>query len=218
MEKLSLHEAVYDVFAADSNVVEISKYINNGSVDIDLNKKGYRLRKIGITISYLILSFLAALIFYKIYIYISNLDSSKNLGGFILLMIACSISYLLFNILGNVKEEYDALYKLEVGRLKNTLLRGIIKLHFEHFLQLSEGEVNLVKKAFISAKELEVSEDKLEGYIKGYIIKENKKKKDSNSNRLRIIDEVIAFGEKPIIVEEEYQESNQLKENQGDKL
>ena len=191
MEKLSLHEAVYDVFAADSNVVEISKYINNGSVDIDLDKKGYRLRKIGISFCYLLLSFLVALIFYKIYIYISNLDSSKNLGGFILLMIACSISYLLFNILGNVKEEYDALYKLEVGRLKNTLLRGIIKLHFEHFLQLSEGEVNLVKKAFISAKELEVSEDKLEGYIKGYIIKENKKRKDSNSNRLRIIDEVM---------------------------
>lgn len=217
MEKLNLREAVYDVFTANSNVEEISKYINNGSTNIDLHKKGYRVRKIGITISYLLLSFLAPLIYYKLFTYISNLDSSQYLGGFLLLMITSSILYLLFNTLGNVKKEYDALYKVEIEELKNTLLREIIKLHFEHFLQLAQEDVSLVEKVFLSAKELEVPEDKLEGYIKGYIIKENKKKENNNSSRLRKINEVIAFAERPKIVPIEIQKTNLSKNKEKDK-
>lgn len=211
MKELNLHEAVHDVFTANSNVEEISKYLNNGSINIDLHKKGCRVRKIGITIAYLLLSLLGSLICYKLYICISNLDSSQYLGGFLLLIITCSIFHLLFDILGYVKKDYDALCKIEIEEFKNTLLREIIKLHFEHFLQLAE-DVSLVEKAFLSAKELEVPEDKLEGYIKGYIINENKKKENNNSSRLRKIDEVIAFAERPNIVEKEYQETNLLKE------
>lgn len=217
MEKLNLHEAVYDVFTANSNVEKISKYINNGSINIDLHKKGCRVRKIGITIAYLLLSLLGSLICYKLYTYISNLDSSQYLGGFLLLMITSSILYLLFNILGNLKKDYDALCKIEIEELKNTLLREIIKLHFEHFLQLAQEDVSLVEKVFLSAKELEVPEDKLEGYIKGYIIKENKKKESNNSSRLRKINEVIAFAERPKIVPIEIQKINLSKNEEKDK-
>ena len=217
MEKLNLHEAVYDVFTANSNVEEISKYINNGSTNIDLLKKGCRVRKIRFTMYVFLFSLLGSLLCYKLYATISNLDSFKYLGGLHLIMITCFIFYLLFVILDNVKKDYDELYKEERNELKNTLLHEIIKLHFEHFLQLAQEDVSLVEKVFLSAKELEVPEDKLEGYIKGYIIKENKKKENNNSSRLRKINEVIAFAERPKIVPIEIQKTNLSKNKEKDK-
>lgn len=199
MEKLPLKIAVQDRFL-DASFVKIntaSNYIDEGQEYESkfgyIGKERALARKILITIG-------------SIFFIISVLTFSKP-PLFTLFILSAIVT---FSIYGGIKEEHKDKDSSEKLQFKNQIIDKLIENNFKELFDYAKEDKHLLIAAFDKARVVEVSEDKLESYIKGFILQRLDELDLKKQKQLSEIDAVINYELSP--KRKEKIESKRLKE------
>lgn len=182
MEKLPLKTAVQDRFL-DASFVEIEEAIKYTtkkdeyeSEFANIGKERAVARKILIAISGS--SFIVALV----------KSSEPNL--FALFIISAFIIFMIYATLKETSKNLDSSEKLQ---FKNQVIDQLIENNFKELYNYAKKNKHLLIAAFDKAKVIGVSEDKLESYIKGFILQRLDELDLKKQKQLSEIDAVINY-------------------------
>lgn len=183
MEKLALEEVVKnDTFNASTKVlIDLAyKYTNNG----DSYKQQYK--EIGQQ-RRLLLRIILGLVLFLVIICCKY----RFLESYLIFISSGFIAAVLISIYIYLLGEYSKLNGRDYIDLNYKIVNEIIDLHFKELFSFARNYRNIFDDAFQSARELHVSDEKIEPYIKGYIKNELDYLDEQNDSKNRKIDEVI---------------------------
>ena len=169
MEKLSLFDAIMNENISDAtflNIKSASKYTNKSE---EYNREYRKISYFNELIRTLLLIIAISGIFCSfawIIVNQPNLDATN----ITMIIINLIISVGLLSYYKSLCKEHSKEESIKYSELKEKIIEDIIELNFKELFVFARNDKAILLKAFKSAKELEVDEDKLELYIKGYTL------------------------------------------------